>query len=229
MKHLICRIILAIAAIAAASLPAAAAKPAPTAAADTLTAADVFLELPVNVLDIVPRSARFEMLEYYKVDSIYKAPNAMEGLSWLNSVEPDFLEVQITDVSTLQLRLLPLAKGGRLIMTLYTVGGDSQAADTDIRFFDPQMNEMPRDKYFKLPHLKEFFNLKGAITSVKELETMIPFPTVHYTASAGSTDLKAELTVGEFMNQDDYRIIKVLLKPDGLTYVWDGKQFRLKK
>lgn len=192
-------------------------------------ASDIFLRLPVNVLDILPRSTRFDMLEYFKVDSIYKASNAMEGLSWLRTVTPDFLEVQITDVSTLQIKVLPAAKGKYLIMTLYTVGGDSQAPDTDIRFFDTELNELPRDKYFKLPQLKDFFDLKGALTSMKEIERMIPFPTVEYTASADSDRLNAKLTVGEFMNQDDYRIIRVLLRPDGLTYLWDGKKYKLSK
>ena len=114
-------------------------------------------------------------------------------------------------------------------MTLYTVGGDSQAPDTDIRFFDTELNELPRDKYFKLPQLKDFFDLKGALTSMKEIERMIPFPTVEYTASADSDRLNAKLTVGEFMNQDDYRIIRVLLRPDGLTYLWDGKKYKLSK
>ena len=31
------------------------------------------------------------------------------------------------------------------------------------------------------------------------------------------------------MNQDDYRIIRVLLRPDGLTYLWDGKKYKLSK
>lgn len=209
------------------ALPAAAAEsPSDTA---RLTASKCFLEMPVEVLDILPKSARFDMLAYFEADSVYRARNAMDGESYLVSVAPDFLEVRVTDVSTLQIKLLPAKKGEDLVMTVYTVGGDGQAKDSDIRFFSADMKEQNTDRHFTRPELKRFFYIpKGAVTTMKEIEQTIPFPTVEYSAAPGTTSLEAKLTVGEFMNQDDYNVIKLFEKP-GLTLVWDGSKYRLQK
>ena len=204
----------------------AAEAPADTAA---LTASKCFLEMPVDVLDILPRSARFDMLAYFEADSVYRARNAMEGESYLRQVAPEFLEVQVTDVSTLQIRVLPAKKGGASVMTVYTVGGSGQAKDSDVRFFSSALKELPRERFLKRPELKWFFSLpKGSVTTMKEIEQTVPFPTVEYSASASTTDLTAKLTVGEFMNQDDYNVIKLFEKP-GISFVWDGSKYRLRK
>ncbi len=198
-----------------------------TTASDTLTASSVFLKLPIEILDILPETTRFEMLVYFESDSIYNAPNAMEGTSHLKAVTTDFLEVQISEVSTLQIKLLPLKKGETIVMTIYSVGGGLQAVDSDVRFFNSTFAELPRKKILPDAKLKNFFAIpKGSLTTMKEIEQTIPFPTVEYTASPSSTTLTARLTVKKYMNEDDYNVIRLFEKPE-IKYTWDGVKFRL--
>ncbi len=57
---------------------------------------------------------------------------------------------------------------------------------------------------------------------MKEIREMVPFPTVEYSANAENNSISARLTVGEFMNLDDYNIVKLFLKPE-ITLEWKGK------
>ena len=107
----------------------------------TMTASDAFTEMPVSVLDMVDKSRRLDMLDYYAVDSIAKVPNTMEGVSYLEKVTPDYLKVCLTPVSTMTIKILP-SKKGDIIMVAYTVGGKDQAYDTDLKFFDTSFNEL---------------------------------------------------------------------------------------
>lgn len=132
-------------------------------------------------------------------------------------------------MSTLDLKVVKTKKGADLVVSVYTISGDNQASDSDLKFFDSSMNELPRDKYLKLPDLSYFFDIpKGSLTTMKEIKEMVPFPTIEYFLSPGSTDIKAKLTVGAFMDQDDYNIMKLFLKPE-ITYRWDGKSYKLVK
>ena len=63
---------------------------------------------------------------------------------------------------------------------------------------------------------------------MKEIEEKIPFPTVEYSASAADTSLTGRLTVGTYMNEDDYKEVKPYEK-SSIAWVWDGKRFRLRK
>lgn len=232
-------IILACAAALLAVSPASAdVEPADTAivieASDTImtlpaTASGVFIHLPVNVLDILPRSSRLDMLAYYHSGNGGHVTNAMGGESWLLNCTDDFLEVRLTSVSTFQIKLLPRAKKEPIVMTLYTIGGDGrQPADTDVRFFEvPLLTELDRSKIFKEPRLKDYFFIpKGSVTKMKEIEEMIPFPTYEFTAAPGADTLTGRLTIGDYLNQDDYNILRLFLLP-AVDYSWNGRSFRL--
>lgn len=108
----------------AASLPCFAA-PAEGDGSE-LSARGFFVRLQSPSLEILGKSTRLDMLDYWDADSVYKATNAIGGLSWLCAVSQDYLKVQVTPVSALELKILPLGKGS-VVMSVYTVGGESQA------------------------------------------------------------------------------------------------------
>lgn len=210
--------------LAASALPAASATPSP-ALADTVTASDAFVAMPAQTLDLLTRSMRLDMLEYWKIDSIADIANTMEGFSHLcRPVTDDWLKVQVTPVTTLTIRMLPTRKG-RIAATVYTIGDSLQAADSEIRFYDAEMNELKRDRFIKTPSSEDFFDFKGVDHKLrKELLSLVPFPTVEYTLSPDGTDLKARLTVGKYMGREDLEKITPYLRRDRV-YHWTGSKY----
>ncbi len=191
---------------------------------DELTASKAFVEMPVKTLDLLSRSVRLDMLDYYDADSLYWAPNAMEGLSRLDTVSPRYLKVTLTPVSTLALQVLPGGKSG-IVASVYTVGDSVQAKDSDIRFYDASMQELPRNKFFSLPRVSDFFKCKDK-KELAEIEALVPFPTIEYTLLPSANTMEARLTVGEFMSSEDYAKVKRCLK-EHITYGWTGKKYKL--
>lgn len=206
---------------ALAALTAAAAAPADS----TLTAARAFADMPISVLDILDRSTRLDMLDYADADSVLDARNLLEGTSRLTQLTPDYARVELTDVSSLQIKVLPYGKNDRIVMALTTVGSPSQAADTGIDFFDSSMRPLDASKLFREPKLADFFDIpRGSATTMREIEGMIPFPTYEITATPGSDDVTLTLTAGPNMDVDDYNIMKLFLRP-GVVWRWTGKRF----
>ena len=190
---------------------------------DSITARRAFVEMPATVLDLLSKSSRLDMLDFFDVDSIYRAVNALEGFSYLEKVTPDYLKVVVTPVSTLQFKILKDKKGNELVMTIYTVGGDSDAKDSDIRFFNAELEELDRSKLLKLPLLKDYFDIpRGDKTVLNEIEQLVPFSTVEFEAAPASNIVTGKLTVGNFMSQEDYGIVRRYERP-GISLVWDGK------
>ncbi|MCH5230026.1 MAG: DUF3256 family protein [Muribaculaceae bacterium] len=192
------------------------------------TARSVFEKLNCSALEILPPSTRMDMLDYWDVDSIYKASNVMEGLSWLESVNPTFLKVRITNVSNLEIKILP-DKKELLAMTLYTVGDSIQSEDTQVMFYNQDMELLPVEKHIEMPQLKDFFDIpKGSATKMKEIEQMIPFPTIAITANSQNDDIEARLTVEKYINEDDWNIAKLFVKPS-VTLEWNKGKYKIKK
>lgn len=194
----------------------------------SFTARYVFENIFCSALEILPKSTRLDMLDYWDVDSIYKASNVMEGLSWLENITPNYLKVRITPVSSLEIKILPV-KEGQLAMTVYTVGDDVQAQDSQIKFYDEKLTELTESKYLELPQIKDFFEIpKGSYTKMKEIEDMIPFPTVAFSANPDNDNLEARLTVEQYVNQDDWNIAKLFVKPY-ITLEWKKDKYKVVK
>ena len=190
------------------------------------TARHVFETIQTSALEILSPSTRLDMLDYWDVDSVYKASNVMEGLSWLEKVTPDYLKVRITSVSTFEIKILP-DKNKKIILTIYTVGDDLQAQDSELKFYDEELHLLDTTKHIVMPQVKDFFEIpKGSATKMKEIEDMIPFPTMAFSANPDNDDLEVRLTVEKFINQDDWNIAKLFVKPY-VTLHWKKDKYKL--
>lgn len=194
--------------------------------ADTISARRAFVEMPIDILDILGKSTRLDMLDFYAADSIYQARNTMEGLSRLDTVAPRYLKVTLTPVTTLSINVLPV-RNGDILMTAYTIGDSDQAYDTDLRFYTPRYAPLPRSRYFKTPLLEDFFDFPDK-KSRELVRRIVPFPTMRYTPSPDGTEITAELTVDQFVSADDYKQIMPFMKKT-ILYRWDGKRFCLER
>ena len=193
-------------------------------------ARQAFVNLPIGVLDILPGVTRQDMLTYFEADSVWQAPNVMGGVSFLRKASPDYLDVQISEVSQLTIKRLPY-KGGCIFMTVYTVGLDGAAPDSELKFYTSEMKVLPRDKFIKMPELADFLNVpkgnRNGTESLSDLEHLVAFPTYSFTVAQDDDLLKASLTVGDYMTKEDYEILKPYIRPEGVSYSWTGSRFRI--
>ena len=189
---------------------------------ESLTASKVFADVPLEVLDMLRPSTRLDMLDYYnQADSILTVKDALSGQSRLEQLTPDYLKVSITPVSTLEIKILNTGKK-QIVMTLYTVGGDGIAKDTDIRFFDSQLRPLDKSKFIKAPTLADFFNLKGSDLTKTELGEKIPFAAVAYSSGPGDAPLTAELTTLDVISEEDRELLTPLMSTT-LSAIWKGR------
>lgn len=194
---------------------------------DTISARRAFVELPVIQLELLSPDSRLDMLDYFDNDSIYKANNNLHGTSYLTAVTPDYLNVQITPVSDIQVKVLTLGNGSQIVMTIYSTGLPGRDRDSEVAFYDTAMNQLPADKYFKTPALADFFDTKGYKTQMKEIEGMLPFYNVSLQAYPDSDDLTARLSYQDILTVEDAAIVQLLLKPQ-LLLLWNGKKYSLR-
>lgn len=192
---------------------------------DTISARRAFLEMPSGNMDLLSKSTRTEMLIYYDNDSIYKAPNNQGGTSQLTKVTPDFLEVELTPSSTLQMKVLKTKDGKDILMTVHTIGAPGDTRDSEIAFYDARLQPLPTEKIFPTPKLETFFDTKGYKTKMKEVEEILPFHAYFFEASAESPDLTGRLSYDDLLTVEDAGIIQLLVKPQ-VTFKWDGKRFK---
>lgn len=189
---------------------------------EKVTARKVFENLNASPLEILKKTTRLDMLDYWDADSVYNAVNAMNGISRLANVTPDYLKVEITPVSRLEIKILPDRKG-EIVMTVYSIGDSIQSTDSEVTFYTSDLVRLDREHYLPEFDLKNFFDLpKGMPLKMKDIDELIPFPTVEYSASPDNNDLTMRLTSDNFMNLDDKKEIEPYLRKE-VELIWSGK------
>ena len=196
-------------------------------APDTITAAKAFLLMPQQDLDLLTKSMRQDMLDYMEErDSIYKKANIYMGLSWIEAMNPDYMRVHLSDVSSLQIKRLPIKGKLPVIMTVYTINDGNGSADSTVKFFDNGMQELPTAKFLKLPNPKDFFSIpKGAPIKLSEIEEIIPFHTMDFTINPTDGALTGVLTSADALSREEADKLKPYLVKQ-LRWTWDGHRMQ---
>lgn len=192
-------------------------------------ASDAFMRVPAMALDLLNTPMRREMIANVRGDTVTPVLNAMEGFSEIVLPLTDtYLQARVTPVTLFTLRVLPTAKDA-VVATSYTVGDTIAASDSELRFYDSQMQPLKREKFIKTAQSKDFLDLSGLSGAERdELLELIPFPTVEYSFNPDNTDLTATLTVGTFMGEEDMARLAPRLTRTR-TYRWTGKKYEMVK
>lgn len=195
---------------------------------DTISIRRAFLDLPSETLDILSKNARFYMLAYLDNDSLVNVENNFQGLSHIEKATPDYLKVSLTPASSIQLKILKLKSGAEIVMSIYTTGEEGDAADSAISFFDSSLRPLQSSTFFPAPKIEDFVNTKGFDTGIKEIKEMLPFYSFRFEANPENDNITGHLSYNDILPIEDSKIIQLVAKPN-VTYVWDGKQFKIKK
>lgn len=185
-----------------------------------------FAGAPLEVIDMLRPSTRLDMIDYYvQADSALNAPDALGGSSHIVTLTPDYMKVAVSPVSTLELKMLPYKKEN-IVMSLYTVGGDSIAKDTRIDFYDLDFKQLPGEKFLKAPSAESFFNIKDSDISESDLNEWMSFQTVEYSTGPDDTPLTATLTTPVTLPAEIRGKLEKTLTPQK-TAVWkSGYKFQ---
>lgn len=196
---------------------------------DTISARRAFADLTDSSLDLLPKNTRLDMLDYLDVDSIYTATNSLGGQSRLLKVAPGYLSVRITNVSTMEFKILKMKDGREIVMTVYTAGEPGGVEESEINFYDAALRQLPLNKYFPDARLSWFFDIpKGYSTSMKEIEELLPFYTIVYETNPDNDTVKARLALGDILTIEDMKLVEMFVKPE-VFFNWDGKKYTMQK
>ncbi|MDE6009817.1 MAG: DUF3256 family protein [Muribaculaceae bacterium] len=203
----------------------------PAIPAEPITVGKAFLLIPQQDLDLLTMSMRQDMLDYMEQrDSIYKKANVYMGLSWIEKMEPGYMRVRLSDVSDLQIKLLPLTKSTLpLVMTVYTIDDGNGTADSTVKFFDNAMQEIPTSKFISLPRPDDFYDIpKDSPVSRKDIEEAMPFYTMAVTVNPQTGALTGRMTSANSLTREEEERLKPYLRKE-LRWSWNGSKMQLMK
>ena len=183
---------------------------------------DCFIKIPNDLIIQLDVAWRKDLVGLYKSGKPAELENTMMGKSVLKKLTDQYLLLQSTERSTLELRLLPLINNTLIICMIETVY--APVADSRTSFYTTDWQPLAADDLLTPVSVEWFWKEDVDQTELAYLSRSEPF-FVKYSLSDEDTVLMAEYTTPLYLDEEKRQIVKPLLKTEPKIYKWKSSRF----
>ena len=109
----------------------------------------VFVSMPDSVLPLLTKVNREDCVDFLASNMKAVVKNRFGKQVELKKLTPDYLQMQTSARSTLEMKLLPMSDSTQVICMVNTVC--ASACDSRISFYTPQWKPLPKEDFLQLP------------------------------------------------------------------------------
>ena len=186
---------------------------------------EIFINVPEGLILQLEEAWRKDIVDLYKSGKNATLENTMHGKSTLKKLTNDYLLLQSTECSTVEMKLLPLVNNTFIICMIETVY--APVADSRVNFFTTDWQILSSDGLFS-PINEDWF-LKDDVDRLSpeflDATSQLDIFLVKYSLSADNTTLTAEYTTPQYLYEDYQKKVASLLKTEPKTYEWKSWRF----
>ena len=184
----------------------------------------VFVSMPDSILPLLTKVNREDCVDF--LDSKMKAvvKNRFGKDVELKQLTEDYLQMQTSSCSEMEMKLLPLNDTVKVICMVNTVC--ASACDSRIDFFTLQWQPLSKDKFITLPADTAFY-LSAHPADDKEIEIRkkADLCLVKMEMADSTSLLQMQYTTPNYLNKEDKEMILPYLKKEKLVYEWKDARF----
>lgn len=186
----------------------------------------VFVAMPDQYIPQLENAWRKDLIDLYNTGKEAKLKNTMNGFSTLKKLTDDYLLLQVTDRSTVEMKLLPLVNNTYVVCMITTVYGP--VPDSQIEFFTTDWKPLEvADLY--TPVSADWFIKDDAdknSISFTEATTRLDMDLRKYSLSPDNQTLTVEYTTPQYLSQTERKRVEPFLKNAPKVYIWEKSHFK---
>ncbi|MDR3253255.1 MAG: DUF3256 family protein, partial [Tannerella sp.] len=181
---------------------------------------ELFAGMPDELVTQLENAWRKDLIDLYKSGKTATLDNIMQGKSTLLKLTDNYLLLQSTERTTVELRLLPLVNKTYVVCMVTTVY--APVADSHVRFYSTDWQQLPADDLFKPAAIERFLRPEADTASVAYIDAKasLDMCLVKYSLSPDSNDLTAELTTPQYLDEEAAKKAKVIVNDKPLQFIW---------
>lgn len=173
-----------------------------SAGAFARSASDFFIDAPADIVPLLPRNSRLDMVDYFNFGSSHTTPNTAGGNAIIKSISPKVLEWEPDKDVNVAIVVLA-APSDSLIAVVTTLR--SPMADSSIEFYHTDWQPAPAP--VALPDFADWLTPEGA-AHADELALKMPFIPVSAAFNDDATVLTLTNEAPYYMVESEYEEVK---------------------
>ena len=186
----------------------------------------VFTAMPDQYIPQLEHAWRKDLVDLYTSGKESRLKNTMNGFSTLKNLTSDYLLLQVTDRSTIEMKLLPLVNNTNVICLVKTVNGP--VPDSRIEFFTTEWEPLAASDLFT-PVEADWFIKEDAdknSTAFLDAASRLDMDLIQYSLSPENLTLTATYTTPQYLSQEDRKIVTPFIKEAPKVYTWEKYHFK---
>lgn len=180
---------------------------------------EVFKQMPDSMFPYITNTNRLDFIDFKDANMKAEVNNSLGGKSEMKVLTDNYIEVELSSVSNLQIKLLP-KDSTKVICVVTTFFGPE--ADSKIQFFS--LNWKPLDIKSAVPSFDDFFVKPDSINAERfvQLKKMIE-PVMYYVMLSSKDNTITYSLSMPLLNKEDKKALDAVLRK--VTLKWTGKFF----
>jgi hypothetical protein len=186
---------------------------------------ELFIKIPADVIIQLEEAWRKDLVDLYKSGKTATLENTMQGRSVLLKLTNDYLLLQSTERSTVEMKLLPLVNNTHVICMIFTVS--APVADSRVCFYTTDWTPLSAEGLYTPVTADWFWKGNVDLSSVEYLDAkaQMDMSLIKYSLNEENTSLTAEYTTPLYLDEDSRKKVVLLLKDKPKQYEWKLGRF----
>lgn len=187
---------------------------------------ELFVAMPDTLLPLLTKVNREDFGDFLASNMKAKVRNRFGKTSEMTVLTENYLQVEMTSVSSLEMKLLPLNDSLNVICMVQTYR--APVADSQIRFYDTDWHPMEVSRFITLPDDSLFFRKPAnevQADSLRNLRAHADISLREARLSADSCTLSFRYTTPRYLDKTTAGELERYLVREPLRYVWMENRF----
>jgi hypothetical protein len=184
-----------------------------------------FIKMPDEYIPQFEDAWRKDLVELYRAGKPATLENTMNGRSTLLKLTQDYILLQTTEHSTLEMKFLPLVNQTYIVCMVTTVS--APVADSRVAFYTTDWKPLDAPELWKRSKDKWYIRSDAdrQDEAFREALSHLDMDLIHYRLSADNPTLSAEYVTPQYLSADEREKIMPFLTDSPKIYQWKAGRF----
>ena len=186
----------------------------------------VFIAMPDSITPLLSQVNKEDCVDFLDSNMKAEVTNRFGGKTEMKVLTDDYVLMQTTPGSMLEMKLLPVNDSTKVVCMVKTVC--ASACDSEIRFYASDWSkELSKDDFLQQPDVETFYLPQDSVTEEYTLiRKKADMDMMKASLSKDDASLTFIYTTPEYMNKDDKEKLLPYLRKEPIVLQWQDGKFR---
>lgn len=187
----------------------------------------LFIAMPDSVAPLLTKVNREDCVDFLASNMKAEVKNRFGKVSELKRLTDDYLFLQTTGSSSMEMKLLPLNDSVKVICVVNTVCGP--VCDSEVRFYNTNWQQLAKEDFIQLPSTEAFYLSVDTLAdeAYATVRGKADMELVKAVLSEEKPAISFFYTTPDYLSKEDREKLAAYIRKEPVVYEWkEGKYHR---